>query len=105
MPPPVRPEHRPVGNANIARHLALMATDQPHVAAVKIPRRRAKDGFIDYLTLNFAELDAEVDAWCARLAARGVRPGDRVIVMVRPGLPLIAVAFALFKFGTVPVFI
>jgi olefin beta-lactone synthetase len=35
----------------------------------------------------------------------GVRRGDRALVMVRPGLPLIAAAFALFKIGAVPVII
>jgi len=95
----------PADSANIARHLPLMAARQPHRPAVKIPRGRTPDGDIDYLTLTFAELDAEVDAWCARLAARGVRSGDRTLVMVRQGLPLIALAFALFKLGAVPVVI
>ncbi len=92
-------------NANIARHLSLMAARRPGQAALKIPRGRTADGRIDYLTLTFAELDAEVDAWCARLAARGIRRGDRTLVMVRQGLPLIASAFALFKLGAVPVVI
>jgi acyl-CoA synthetase (AMP-forming)/AMP-acid ligase II len=91
--------------ANIARHLPLMAARQPDHPAVKIPRGRAAGGGIDYLALSFAELDAEVDAWAARLTARGVRRGDRVLVMVRQGLPLIAAAFALFKIGAVPVII
>lgn len=82
-----------------------MALRQPDRAAVKIARGRTVDGAIDYLTLSFAELDAEVDAWVARLAARGVRHGDRVLVMVRQGLPLLAAAFALFKLGAVPVII
>ena len=82
-----------------------MAARQPHHPAVKIPRGRASGGRIDYLTLSFRELDAEVDAWVARLGARGVRRGDRVLVMVRQGLPLIAAAFALFKLGAVPVII
>ena len=81
-----------------------MAARQPDRAAVKIPRGRRGDE-IDYLTLSFAELDAEVNAWVAKLSARGVRPGDRVLVMVRQGLPLIAAAFALFKLGAVPVII
>ncbi|HEX7632099.1 MAG TPA: fatty acid CoA ligase family protein [Lacunisphaera sp.] len=92
-------------SANIARHLPLMAARQPEVAAVKIPRGRTSDGRIDYLTLSFRELDAEVDAWVAKLSARGVQRGDRVLVMVRQGLPLIAAAFALFKLGAVPVII
>jgi acyl-CoA synthetase (AMP-forming)/AMP-acid ligase II len=91
-------------SANIARHLPLMAAQQPDHPAVKIPRGRS-GGRIDYLTLSFRELDAEVAAWAARLTARGVRRGDRVLVMVRQGLPLIAAAFALFELGAVPVII
>lgn len=94
-----------VDSANIARHLPLMAARQPGHPAVKIPRGRTSSGRIDYLTLTFAELDSEVDAWCAHLTGRGVRPGDRTLVMVRQGLPLIAAAFALFKLGAVPVLI
>lgn len=92
-------------SANIARHLPLMAARQPDHPAVKIPRGRTGGGRIDYLTLSFRELDTEAGAWAAHLSARGVRRGDRVLVMVRPGLPLIAVAFALFHLGAVPVII
>ena len=92
-------------SSNIARHLPLMAARQPDHPAIKVPRGRTGDGRIDYLTLSFRELDAEVDAWVARLQAKGVEPGDRVLVMVKQGLPLIAAAFALFKLGAVPVII
>jgi olefin beta-lactone synthetase len=92
-------------SANIARHLPLMAARQPDQPALKIPQGRTADGRIDYLTLSFAELDAEVDAWCARLTAAGLRRGDRTLVMVKQGLPLIAGVFALFKLGAVPVVI
>ena len=92
-------------SANIARHLPLKAAHQPDQPALKIPRGRTADGRIDYLTLSFAELDREVDAWCARFAAAGVRRGDRTLLMVKQGLPLIAAAFALFKFGAVPIVI
>lgn len=92
-------------DANIARHLARMAAAHPDRAALKIPRGRTPAGDIDYLDLTFAELDAEVAAWSARLAAAGVRPGDRTLVMVKQGLPLIASVFALFRSGAVPVVI
>ncbi|MBI2518008.1 MAG: AMP-binding protein [Opitutae bacterium] len=92
-------------SANIARHLPLMAARQPDHPAVKVPRGRTGDGRIDYLTLSFTQLDAEVDTWAAHLVRQGVRRGDRVLVMVRQGLPLIAAAFALFKLGAVPVII
>lgn len=92
-------------SANIARHLPLMAARQPDHPAIKIPRGRTGGDRIDYLTLSFHELDTEADAWAAHLSAKGVRRGDRVLVMVRQGLPLIAAAFALFKLGAVPVII
>lgn len=92
-------------SANIARHLPLMAARQPDAVAVKVPRGRTADGRIDYLALSFRELDAEVDRWIGLLIGKGVRKGDRVLVMVRQGLPLIAAAFALFKLGAVPVIV
>ncbi len=92
-------------NANIARHLALMAAAHPAMPALKVPRGRTADGRIDYLTLTFAELEAEVSAWGTQIAAAGVRTGDRTLVMVKPGLPLIAAVFALFRAGVVPVVI
>jgi acyl-CoA synthetase (AMP-forming)/AMP-acid ligase II len=108
--PRLRPNLSPVTapaatNANIARHLGLMAAASPTTAALKIPQGRTGSGDIDYLTLNFAELAAEVAAWQLRLTTAGVRPGDRTLLMVRQGLPLIASAFALFSLGAVPVVI
>ena len=82
-----------------------MAAAQPGATALKVPRGRTAAGDIDYLSLTFAELRAETDAWCVRLAAGGLRRGDRTLVMVGPGLPLIASVFALFKIGAVPVVI
>lgn len=95
----------PADSANIARHLTLMAARQPDAAALKIPRGRTRAGDIDYLALTFSELAAEAAAWRATLTARGVQRGDRTLVMVKPGLPLIAAVFALFQLGAVPVVI
>jgi olefin beta-lactone synthetase len=92
-------------SANIARHLSAMASALPGGAALKIPRGRDDAGRIDYLALTFAELEAEVAAWRERLENRGVRRGDRTLVMVRQGLPLIAAVFALFSLAAVPVVI
>jgi len=95
----------PAANANIARHLIDMAASQPSRAALKIPRGRTRAGGIDYLILNFADLKIEADNWHVRLAAAGTQRGDRVLVMVRQGLPLIASAFALFQIGAIPIII
>ncbi len=91
-------------SANIARHLAAHASAHPEQPALKIPRGRSA-GRIDYLALSYAELSAEVAAHRTRLSAAGLRPGDRVLVMVPQGLPLLAVVFALFELGALPIVI
>ena len=48
-----RPELVERANANIARHLALMAAARPSAPALKIPRGRTAAGAINYLTLTF----------------------------------------------------
>lgn len=101
-PPAIPPAAEGAAGANIARHLGLMAAARPAATALKVPRGTTADGGIDYLTLTFAELDAEVGAWCARLDASGLRAGDRSLVMVPPGLPLIAGVFALFNRESCP---
>lgn len=90
-------------SANIARHLGLVAAAQPQGMALKVPRGRTRQQEIRYLELSFRELDAEVGAWCHRISAAGIHRGDRTLVMVPPGLPLIACVFALFNRGAVPV--
>ena len=90
---------------NVSRHLWAQAAQQPAAPALRIPIGRAGGGEIRYAQLSFAELAAEADAWAWRLAKAGVRRGDRVLVLVRPGLPLIAAVFALLKLGAPPIVI
>jgi len=92
-------------SSNIARHLPAMASRQPGAAAIKIPRGRLADGRIDYLCLSYAELATEAASWKQKLEQAGLKRGDRTLVMVRPGLPLIAAVFALFALGAVPIVI
>ncbi len=105
MTPIGSPEAAPALGSNIARHLGRVALTLPQAVALKVPRGRTRAGEIDYLALSFRELDGEVAAWCDRLTAAGIRAGDRTLVMVPPGLPLIAAVFALFNRGAVPVVI
>lgn len=89
--------------ANVSRFLDQMARSQPEVSALLVPRGRDAAGAIDYLSLSFRELAAEQDEWIRRFRPKGIAKGSRVLLMVRPGLPLIAVCFALFKMGAIPV--
>ncbi|MCH6256033.1 fatty acid CoA ligase family protein [Puniceicoccaceae bacterium K14] len=90
---------------NVSRFLDSKAASQPNVSALLVPRGRTVEGKIDYMRLSFKELAEEQDAWAAKLKQKGITQGSRVLLMVKPGLPLIAICFALFKLGAVPVVI
>ena len=53
--------------------------------------------------VTFGELGRRVDALARGLAGRGVRPGDRVAVLVPPGIDLTTVVYAVWRLGAVVV--
>lgn len=87
---------------NIAQFLPQRAREAPQRLAVIC--EHSPDA-LGRTQLTFAELDADSDALAWGLAASGVNPGHRVLLAVRPGLDFIALTFALFKLGAVPVLI
>lgn len=91
--------------ANVARYLSEAARSEPAAPALMVPRGRYSDGSVRYQVLDRAGLDREADAWARRMDDAGIRQGMRVLLMVRPGLSLTAICFALFKVGAVPVVI
>ncbi|MFD8338255.1 class I adenylate-forming enzyme family protein [Streptomyces solisilvae] len=68
--------------------------------AERYPKRRAVGGR-DPLT--YAEWDAHTDRLAAALLARGVRPGERVVLVLAGGLPLASLHLAAQKIGAVSV--
>ena len=59
------------------------------------------DGTTVSVTLTWAELNQQVNATATRLHALGVRPGDRVNLMVPPGARLTTLIYACMKLGAV----
>jgi olefin beta-lactone synthetase len=59
----------------------------------------------DRPTVTFAQLDALVASTAAGLVGAGVRPGDRVALMVPPGIDLAATLYACWRAGAVVVLI
>jgi o-succinylbenzoate---CoA ligase len=68
-----------------------------HSQALRGPHRLAL--LSESRRLSFAELDAEVAAWAGRLAARGVTPGTRVVVLAWNGVASVALLFAVRRLG------
>jgi acyl-CoA synthetase (AMP-forming)/AMP-acid ligase II len=90
---------------NVAYFLAEQAVQHPESAAVRAPFGRLPDGAIRYVERSFSQLDVEASATAHYFAERGIVRGTRVLLMVKPGLDLIRIVFALFRMGAVPIVI
>jgi len=90
---------------NIAATLRDSALKFPTQQAVIFPAGRDSAGRVTYSQLTFAQLDDESNRLASGLRKLGVRPGHRLVLMVRPSLEFIALTYALFKAGAVAVLI
>ncbi len=90
---------------NIADRLRISAQIVPNQRAVVFPACRDHRGRVAWTHISFAELDADVDRMARGLISLGVRPGHRLVLMVRPSIEFIALVFAVFRTGAVCVLI
>ncbi len=90
---------------NVAHFLVEQARSNSQKTAVRAPVGRQMDGTIRYDVRSFGHLDSEASATAHLFRARGIKRGMRVLLMVKPGLDLIRIVFALFKIGAVPIII
>jgi len=85
-----------IESANVARFLPQRASQAPErIAVIDAGGQR----------VSYAGLESRSNAVAHALSARGVTAGMRVSLFVRPGIDLIAITYALFKLGAVPVLI
>ena len=84
---------------NVALHLHRAAQRRPDVDAIVAA---AGD---TWRRITFVELDRWTSQLAAGMQAHGITRGVRTLVLVRAGIDLIAVTYALFKAGAVPVLI
>lgn len=82
---------------NVARYLPRAAAERPDATAVRVQRK----GRFDDVT--YRDLETRSNRMAAGLREAGVRGGDRVCVFVPAGIELLAITYALFKLGAVPV--
>lgn len=84
---------------NITYHLKSKAETSPNDNALLLPNSDCTD----FRKISFKQLDRYSDAFGQHLENSGAIRGNTALVMVRPGLELIGIAFALLKKGIVPV--
>lgn len=90
---------------NIANRLTESAARWPDQIAVVQPVGRDIAGQYRYRTWTFAQLEHEATAIANGLLSWGVRPGQRLVLMVRPSFEFIALTFGLMRAGIVVVLI
>ena len=80
--------------ANIASHLPAAAARNPEGRAVIAVRGRNADGSLRHESWTYRRLEQESAALARGMLARGIGPGVRTVLMVRPGLEFFALVFA-----------
>jgi len=88
---------------NIAKYLPESAEKYPDKKAVVFSSTKKSKG--KKSTLTYAQLNLECDRYAYGLNDAGIKMGMKVLLMVRPSPEFIALTFALFKTGAVPVLI
>ncbi|MEC8338939.1 MAG: fatty acid CoA ligase family protein [Planctomycetota bacterium] len=108
---------------NVASQLARHARERPHQAAVIERAKGRREDYIcvvdlpmeenaeiikqvlAYHSITYAKLHSESMRVAAGLIELGVRPGDRIALMVRPGIDFVMLVFAIFQSGAVAILI
>lgn len=94
---------------NIVSAIFEMAASQPDTLAIALPAAPGnplpKSGPIPYHEISFKKLASETDCISRGLLATGFKPGDRVVLMVPPGLEFFTLSFAFLQSGIIPVLI
>ena len=89
---------------NLADFIPEIADSFAEKDAILFPKKMDSNG-ISYESLNFRELNFEIQAYARGLKRIGIKKGMRVSFMVKPSLEFLPLTYALFKIGAVPVFI
>ena len=95
----------PIEISNIAQALPEIAARKPFQPAVIFPAGNSRGGQARFIQYTFRQLDQLCDRTAHALTDYGIHKGMRVLLLVRPGIDLISITFALFKMGAVPVII
>lgn len=89
--------------SNVAAYLEKAAEETPNQLAIVEPKESRT--FSSTKKFTFQELHELCCGFASGLSQKGITPGMRALVVVKPGLNLLGLVFALFKIGAVPILI
>ena len=90
---------------NVADRLTTVAARMPDSVAIATPGNGDVAGKHAYATCTFRELEADSQALARGLFDLGVRPGQRLVLLVKPGIEFVKLVFALLRTGAVTVLV
>ncbi|MHA1444473.1 MAG: AMP-binding protein, partial [Candidatus Hodarchaeales archaeon] len=90
---------------NITEMFSENASKFPDRTAIVVPVGRDRQGKSITKELSFKELNKLTNRYSNGFIKYGFQKGNRILLMVNPGIDLIAIVLALFKIGSVPVII
>lgn len=90
---------------NVAEHLRAAAMARPYHPAIIFPVGHDAGGRSTFTQLSYEQLNQTVDRYALGLKEFGLKPGQRTMMLVTPGIDFVAITFALMRLGAVPVFI
>lgn len=74
-------------------------------AAQHGPKKSTAKNPIQYDEISFGDLETKTNKIARGLIAAGIKPGQRIALMVPPGIDFVAMVFGLFKVGAVVILI
>jgi olefin beta-lactone synthetase len=92
-------------DANVANHLFRLPAGKCAQPGLIEAEWDQQGKLLSERRMTFGEMQRRVLQAMCWLQAKGLQPGDRVLLMVRPGVELVLLCFALFRLGVVPVVI
>ena len=95
----------PPTRTNVADRLTAVAARMPDAVAIATPGQGDVAGKHAYATCTFGELEADALALARGLVDLGVRPGQRLVLLVKPGIEFVKLVFALLRTGAVTVLV
>lgn len=90
---------------NVAQRMSDWARRMPDAVAVACPGKGDVAGRNHYATCTYRELDDDANALARGLIDMGVGPGDRLTLLVRPGVAFVKLVFALLQSGATTVLV
>jgi acyl-CoA synthetase (AMP-forming)/AMP-acid ligase II len=90
---------------NIASYLPITAAKYPFKKAIIEPVGRDSSGLVKYTHYTFKQLEERCSKIAHGLHDYGIQKGHKVLLMVTPSLDFLALTYALYRVGAIPVLI